>query len=125
MVPIPMPVACKRPVATNGHAHGAELPPGTSGLTYSISFVAVGRDLRHRLRHRHWRTNCKESGRSACLSLVLAPALAPTARTKADGDATDDTVAMAEAGGDNDHVTDADPPVPTVRKAAARTRRAA
>ena len=42
------------------------------------------------------------------------------ARAKADGDATDDTVAMAEAGGDNDHVTDANPPVPTVRKAAAR-----
>ena len=47
------------------------------------------------------------------------------ARTKADGDATDDTVAMAEAGGDNDHVTDRNPPVATVRKAAARTRRAA
>ena len=25
----------------HGHAHGAELPPGTSGLTYSIGFVAA------------------------------------------------------------------------------------
>ena len=25
----------------HGHAHGAELPPGTSGLTYSIGFVVA------------------------------------------------------------------------------------
>jgi urease accessory protein len=30
----------------HGHAHGAELPPGTSGLTYSIGFV-VGTGLLH------------------------------------------------------------------------------
>jgi hypothetical protein len=47
------------------------------------------------------------------------------AHTESGSDATGETVATAQAGGDNDHVTDADPSPPTVRKPAGRTRRAA
>ena len=47
------------------------------------------------------------------------------AHTEGGGDATGETVEMAEADGDNDHRTDANPSRPTVRKPAARTRRAA
>jgi len=47
------------------------------------------------------------------------------AHTEGGGDATGETVEMAEAGGDNDHVMDLDSSPPTVRKPAARTPRAA
>ena len=47
------------------------------------------------------------------------------ARKEADGDATDETVAVAKVGGDNRRVSEANAPAPTVRKAAARTRRVA